>query len=149
MGNFEECIDRIQNCDKRMKQIYGKGLSNSETPFSSCTSHFPIERPIKFPLAIIDKLAGIAPNSSVTCEWDNSNPASVRCLQCQANYCPICDEVLHRHHEKRTHERVPIESPPSPKSSKKNKKRKKNEKCRCGTGATKGTLGDPCTGKSR
>ena len=27
------------------------------------------------------------------------------------------------------------------------KKRKKNDRCRCGTGATKGTLGDPCTGQ--
>lgn len=40
----------------------------------------------------------------------------------------------------------PTSGLPSGGGSGKKRKRQKSERCRCGTGATKGTLGDPCTG---
>ena len=80
------------------------------------------------------------------CDWDNENVAVFHCEECSQNYCAVCDDVLHRHTNKKGHERVPLEDASSSPKTKKNKKRKKSDRCRCGTGATKGTLGEPCTG---
>ena len=56
----------------------------------------------------------------------------------------MCDEVIHLNGEKRNHKRVHVDSRSM--KSRDSKKRKQNDTCRCGTGATRGTLGDPCTG---
>jgi len=75
------------------------------------------------------------------CDWDKENSATVHCDDCRTNYCDDCDEILHRHPDKKMHKRVSFTS-----QLKKSAKRKKKSRCRCGTGATKGTLGNPCTG---
>jgi len=75
------------------------------------------------------------------CDWDKENVATIHCDACEANYCDECDEILHRHPNKKAHKRAPYGV-----SLKKRTKRKKKDRCRCGTGATKGTLGEPCTG---
>eukprot|EP00026_Physarum_polycephalum_P008440 Phypoly_transcript_08526.p1 GENE.Phypoly_transcript_08526~~Phypoly_transcript_08526.p1 ORF type:complete len:445 (+),score=88.76 Phypoly_transcript_08526:86-1420(+) len=92
------------------------------------------------------------------------------------SYCAECDEVLHRPPDKRHHKRIPTHqmgqagatpggpaptpnynhaagaqasyntTPTQGKKRKTKEKGKKSERCRCGTGATKGTLGEPCTG---
>ena len=56
----------------------------------------------------------------------------------------MCDEVIHKHANKKSHKRINLEI--KSQKPKINKKRKQNDTCRCGTGATRGTLGDPCTG---
>jgi hypothetical protein len=86
---------------------------------------------------------------SNNCDWDKETPAVIKCTECNAKYCEECDEVLHRHPTKKHHIRSQITETPSNMdkgANKKRKKRKKGDKCRCGTGATKGTLGEPCTG---
>jgi len=83
---------------------------------------------------------------TLICDWDAENIALVHCEDCGAqNYCAECDEVLHRHPDKRIHKRLPTHQIAAAKARSR-KKKKKSEQCRCGTGATKGTLGEPCSG---
>eukprot|EP01112_Ceratiomyxa_fruticulosa_P000325 TRINITY_DN102_c0_g2_i1.p1 TRINITY_DN102_c0_g2~~TRINITY_DN102_c0_g2_i1.p1 ORF type:complete len:349 (-),score=58.34 TRINITY_DN102_c0_g2_i1:105-1151(-) len=103
--------------------------------------------------------------SPLLCDWDQTNIAFVSCNECgNQNYCTECDEVLHRHPDKRHHKRVQTHSQPHSTTAAttatstttatataaatlhQKRKKKKGERCRCGTGASKGTLGDPCTG---
>jgi len=132
-ANFVEYKDRLLSCDRRLRQLAKVGLSPVESTFPNSenrTSAVPV------------------------CEWDKENKASKRCEVCNANYCDVCDDVLHRNASHKTHKRVPVtivlKPIPVPTKPKKPtiKKRKKmnNDRCRCGTGATKGTLGEPCTG---
>lgn len=85
---------------------------------------------------------------TMMCDWDKENLAILHCVECGTqNFCAECDEVLHRHPEKRTHRRIPAHQLSHASSGRKRKnKKKKSERCRCGTGATKQTLGFPCTG---
>jgi len=87
--------------------------------------------------------------ATMVCDWDKENIALLHCVECGTqNYCAECDEVLHRHPDKRHHKRIPTHQlvHNNPNRLKRKKKKQKSERCRCGTGATKGTLGDPCTG---
>jgi len=129
---FTDFMERLLGCDRRLRQLAKVGVSNSEPTF-------PAER---FGNATIPP-----------CDWDKDQYATKHCEDCKANYCDVCDDVLHRHETHRTHRRIPVQlimKPIAIPKPKKNctKKRKKmnNDRCRCGTGATKGTLGEPCTG---
>jgi len=131
--DFTALMDCLLGCDRRLRKLAKLGTSPVETTFPT--------QP---------KAVGIPP-----CDWDKDNKASKHCQECKANYCDVCDDVLHRHESQKTHRRVPVQLMVRPAQSnhykaKKpgNKKRKKmnNDRCRCGTGATKGTLGEPCTG---
>jgi len=123
--NFEETIDQLLNCDKRLKQL---------------------ERNAPIPLnAIFATTKSGSTYPAPPCDWDGENSAVFHCQECNSNLCSVCDDVLHRNSNKKTHKRVAIEVV-RPTKSKDSKKRKKSETCRCGTGATKGTLGEPCTG---
>jgi hypothetical protein len=129
-GNFDEFLERLRTCDKRLRELAKQGLSPQETIF---------------PPSVIERMQKIVSAPLVTCDWDNENCAVVHCSECNANYCSACDEVLHRNANKKGHSKVLLDNGNSSKT-KKNKKRKKSDRCRCGTGATKGTLGEPCTG---
>lgn len=129
---FADFQERLLSCDRRLRQMAKITIQEDE-------GTFPKEKVLKY--------YGTGP----VCDWDKENKAIKRCEDCQANYCQVCDDVLHRHESQRTHRRVPVivKPPQLPKARKMaNKKRKKvnSDRCRCGTGATKGTLGDPCTG---
>jgi len=132
-SHFTEYMERLLSCDRRLRQLAKVGLSPVETTFPN---------------------PEIKSSTQVFCDWDKENKASKHCEECKSNYCDVCDDVLHRHSSHRFHNRIPVQvivrPPPAPKPAKKTapKKRKKmnNDRCRCGTGATKGTLGEPCTG---
>jgi len=131
--HFNEYMERLLSCDRRLRQLAKVGLSPVETTFPN---------------------PEIRSSTQVYCDWDKENKATKHCEECKSNYCDVCDDVLHRHSTHRLHNRIPVQvivrPPPVPKPPKKvtTKKRKKmnNDRCRCGTGATKGTLGEPCTG---
>jgi len=132
--DYSDFMERLLASDKRLRQLSKVGLPQGETTFPTLASSYTA--------------VGIPP-----CDWDKEVKATKRCEDCKSNYCDVCDDVLHRHENQKTHRRVPIEvyvrPAPPPKPRKCNiKKRKKmnNDRCRCGTGATKGTLGEPCTG---
>jgi len=122
--NYEDQFEKLLQSDRRLKQL-------AELPPPAIDSTF----------SNVDEMS-IVP--SVVCDWDKENSAVVYCGECNANYCEDCDDVLHRHATRKTHKRIPVSNGSA--KPKKCKKRKKNDRCRCGTGATKGTLGDPCTG---
>jgi len=125
-ADFANFMDILLSCDRRLRQLSKLGIS-------------PIEN--KFPNEI--SISGIPP-----CDWDKENKATKYCRDCGSNYCDVCDDVIHRHEAQKSHARVPVSIIiPKPKKAG-NKKRKKmnSDRCRCGTGATKGTLGEPCTG---
>jgi hypothetical protein len=123
--NYEEQFERLLESDRRLKQLSEIPLPSQEnSTFENVDQEYI---------------------PSTVCDWDRENSAVVFCGECNANYCEDCDDVLHRHATRKSHKRIPITSPLS--KPKKTKKRKKTDRCRCGTGATKGTLGDPCTGK--
>jgi len=119
----EEQFEKLLQCDRRLRQLSEVALPPLDSTFTN-----------------VDE----ATVPATFCDWDKENSAVVFCGECNANYCEDCDDVLHRHASRKTHKRIPVNSGCS--KPKKNKKRKKNDRCRCGTGATKGTLGDPCTG---
>jgi len=132
--DYADFMERLLSSDKRLRQLSKVGLPSGETTFPTMATNYTS--------------VGIPP-----CDWDKEVKATKRCEDCKSNYCDVCDDVLHRHENQKTHRRVPIEvyvrPAPPPKPRKCNiKKRKKmnNDRCRCGTGATKGTLGEPCTG---
>jgi len=122
--NYEEQFARLLESDRRLQQ-----LSETSLPAQENTTFDNVD---------------IEYVPTTVCDWDRENSAVVFCGECNANYCEDCDDVLHRHATRKSHKRMPITSPLS--KPKKTKKRKKADRCRCGTGATKGTLGDPCTG---
>eukprot|EP01119_Soliformovum_irregulare_P014038 TRINITY_DN3797_c0_g1_i1.p1 TRINITY_DN3797_c0_g1~~TRINITY_DN3797_c0_g1_i1.p1 ORF type:complete len:448 (-),score=76.47 TRINITY_DN3797_c0_g1_i1:233-1576(-) len=114
-GSFRSHIARFFDCEAGIAQLAEIPLSNSgqePTFLAECV-----------------------------CDWDRENVATIHCDACDSNYCDECDEILHRHPDKKPHKRTPYGE-----SLKKKTKRKKKDRCRCGTGATKGTLGEPCTG---
>jgi len=122
--NYEEQFEKLLQSDRRLRQLSEIALPAIDSTFSN-----------------VDELNSVP---SVVCDWDKENSAVVYCGECNANYCEDCDDVLHRHATRKNHKRLPVSN--SLAKPKKCKKRKKNDRCRCGTGATKGTLGDPCTG---
>jgi len=128
--DYNEFMESLLNCDRKLRQLSKVGLSPIETTFPNDISY-----------------GGIPP-----CDWDKDNKATKHCEDCKANYCDVCDDVLHRHETQKTHRRIPVEVyvrpvPPKPKRAGTKKRKKMNsDRCRCGTGATKGTLGEPCTG---
>ena len=126
-GSYDVEVEKLYACDKRLRQLADAGLPSIDTTFSSAED--------------VDVLI------TTLCDWDKENAASVFCTDCGCNYCEDCDDVLHRHASRKSHKRIPVAS--SIIKAKKNKKRKKTDRCRCGTGATKGTLGEPCTGNSK
>jgi len=161
------------DCEKKLLKIELSSLPNfiekvsgrwiKATDFTHGNASLYRQHKITVPPALFDKhilrllqydsqLKALTEASSITaspgptfkpnlCDWDRENSATVHCDDCGANYCDDCDEILHRHPEKKTHKRVTFSS-----AVKKSAKRKKKARCRCGTGATKGTLGNPCTG---
>lgn len=73
------------------------------------------------------------------CDWDNENLAVLFCKDCKANYCITCDSVIHRHSDKKSHQRMnAIDS----KNTRLTKKRKLIDICRCGSGISE--YGDTC-----
>lgn len=122
-GNFSTQIEQLMISDSRIKKLVATSLIGAQATF--------------------------LPQSNV-CDWDKETSAVLQCTDCSAKYCEECDEVLHRHPTKKQHIRTQITEASTQNtdkgSIKKRKKRKKGDKCRCGTGATKGTLGEPCTG---
>jgi len=150
--NFAQHVERLLEFDPRLKQLAEFGLAETS--------------PDPYFVTVAATL------TTVICDWDRENIALLHCVECGSqNYCAECDEVLHRPPHKRLHKR--ITSPqvaqagatpgPSPTptynhpasaqasysadtpTGKKRRIKTKREVCRCGTGATKGTLGDPCT----
>jgi len=128
--DYNEFMDSLLNSDRKLRQLAKLGLSPIETTFPNDSQY-----------------TGIPP-----CDWDKDNKATKHCEDCKANYCDVCDDVLHRHETQKTHRRIPVQVyvrpvPPKPKKAGTKKRKKMNsDRCRCGTGATKGTLGEPCTG---
>jgi len=132
--DYSDFMERLLASDRRLRQLSKVGLSPIETTFPTLAANY--------------SACGIPP-----CDWDKEGKATKRCEDCKSNYCDVCDDVLHRHENQKTHRRIPIEvyvrpaPPPKPKKcSMKKRKKMNNDRCRCGTGATKGTLGEPCTG---
>jgi hypothetical protein len=130
---FTEYMERLLSADRRLRQLAKVGIPNSPE------RGFPVESTRYVP-------GGVPP-----CDWDKEVNATKHCEDCNQNFCDVCDDVLHRHEVQKTHRRIPVQliMKPAPKPRKlSNKKRKKMnpDRCRCGTGATKGTLGEPCTG---
>jgi len=132
LSNFAEYTDRLLSCDRRLRQLAKVGLSPVESTFSKNRGS-----------------SGTLP----ICDWDKENKASKHCGECKSNYCDVCDDVIHRHTTHKDHNRTPVtlivRPQPAPKPKKtaiKKRKKMNNDRCRCGTGATKGTLGEPCTG---
>jgi len=133
-GNaFTEYMERLLSCDRRLRQLAKVGLSPIESTFPATEG-----RVANIPM----------------CDWDKENKATKYCEECTSNFCDVCDDVLHRHATHRLHNRLPVQiivkpppQPPKPKKAPIKKRKKMNsDRCRCGTGATKGTLGEPCTG---
>jgi len=127
--DYNEFMESLLNSDRKLRQLAKVGLSPIETTFPNDM-----------------QFGGIPP-----CDWDKDNRATKHCEDCKANYCDVCDDVLHRHETQKTHRRIPVQiyvKPiPKPKKAGTKKRKKMNsDRCRCGTGATKGTLGEPCTG---
>jgi len=125
-AEYSNFMEILLSCDRRLRQLSKLGISPIETKFPNEVS-----------------INGIPP-----CDWDKENKATKYCKECGSNYCDVCDDVIHRHEAQKSHARVPVSIViPKPKKPS-NKKRKKmnSDRCRCGTGATKGTLGEPCTG---
>jgi len=118
--NIEDPFEILLQSDRRLWQLSEIALPSIDSTFSN------LDVP------------------TLVCDWDKENTAVIFCSECNANYCDDCDDVLHRHATRKSHKRIPVSN--GVLKPKKNKKRKKNDRCRCGTGATKGTLGDPCTG---
>lgn len=130
MENFSYFTESFLECDRKLRKLSKLGLTPKETTFQSEETY---------------QTEIIPP-----CDWDKDNKATKHCENCKNNYCDVCDDVLHRHESQKSHNRIQIQLVVRPKSKKLSslKKRKKmnNDRCRCGTGATKGTLGEPCTG---
>jgi hypothetical protein len=120
--NCEEQFERLLQSDQILKQLSEVSFSPQDSVFDNAEKDF-------------------VPS---VCDWDKENSAIIYCESCNASFCEDCDDVLHRHSTRKSHKRSPILNQiPKPKKS---KKRRKGDRCRCGTGATKGTLGNPCTG---
>eukprot|EP00026_Physarum_polycephalum_P007767 Phypoly_transcript_07833.p1 GENE.Phypoly_transcript_07833~~Phypoly_transcript_07833.p1 ORF type:complete len:430 (+),score=69.82 Phypoly_transcript_07833:3-1292(+) len=155
VSNFSQHVEQLLEFDPRLKQLAEYGLAEVSADPS---------------------FAAAATSHTVICDWDRENIALLHCVECGSqSYCAECDEVLHRPPDKRHHKRIPTNqmaqagiqpgnshppttpsyhatahanySPTTPQGNGgKKRKKKKGERCRCGTGATKGTLGEPCTG---
>jgi len=119
-------MEILLGCDRRLRQLSKLGISPLETTFPSEA-----------------QWNGIPP-----CDWDKENKATKHCKDCKSNYCDVCDDVIHRHEAQKSHRRipVPVQLPRPKKAGTKKRKKMNSDRCRCGTGATKGTLGEPCTG---
>jgi len=130
LANYSEYMERLLSCDRRLRQLAKVGINGSETPFPE------------------NVRSSVAP----TCDWDKESKATKYCETCKSSYCDLCDEVIHRQASHKAHKRNPVvvptkPLPPKPKRPAIKKRKKVNsDRCRCGTGATKGTLGEPCTG---
>ena len=128
-ANILENIEKLVLCDKRLSKL-------EKTKDVSFNATFDVSKTTSSPVATA------APE--IPCDWDGESGAVFHCEECNANYCQACDEVIHRNAGKRAHKRIGVEAKMD--KNKESKKRKQADSCRCGTGATRGTLGEPCTG---
>lgn len=63
-----------------------------------------------YEFSMVDGVFEVYPSSDALCSVDGTELATIRCTECNAEFCVECYRVIHRHPKKRTH-RI-VEHPP-------------------------------------